>query len=344
MADTSSSQTGKASMKNMLTTFSVVVAVVLLVAILGFVFLRPRPTPIVGYVEVEEVRISGKVPGRITEYLVQEGQMVHIGDTLVRINTPEVEAKQLQAEAANKAAQAQLQKALVGARNETKEGARALWEKAKAGLTVAEKSFARVERLHQEGVISDQKYDEASAQLEAMRATEKAARSQYDMALNGAQKEDKMAAAALVDRASGAMTEVESYLSERALISPIDGTVSEIFPKVGELVGSGAPIMNVADQTKKTIIFTIREDMLDDIQVGQEITCVVPARSGREITAVITRIKDRGSYAQWKAAKPDQQIDYRNFEVVATVPTADAADLIAGMSIVWKDKKVTSGN
>lgn len=328
----------KFSIKNMLATFIVVVVILFVIALSGFVFLRPKSSPIVGYVEVEEVRISGKVPGRIVAYLVEEGATIHKGDTLVRINTPEVEAKKMQATAANKAAEAQLQKALIGARNETKEGALALWQKAKAGLSIAEKSFARVEKLYKEGVISNQKYDEVYAQLEVMRATEKAARSQYQMALNGAQQEDKMAAAALVDRATGALTEVDSYLSERTLIAPIDGTVSEIFPHVGELIGSGAPIMNIANQQKKRVIFTVREDLLGDVRIGQKIHCTVPALDHRAIIVEIRRIKDRGSYASWKATKPNQQIDYKNFEVVATVSAQDASDLIAGMSIVWSDK------
>lgn len=329
----------KFSIKNMLVTFVVVVVLILIVAISGFVFLKPKPAPIVGQVEVEEIRISGKVPGRITEYLVQEGQIVHKGDTLVRIYTPEVEAKKLQATAATRAAEAQLQKALVGARSETKQGAYALWQKAKAGLEIAEKSFARVEKLHSEGVVADQKYDEAYAQLQAMRATEMAARSQYEMAENGAQQEDKMAAAALVDRAGGAVSEVNSYLSEGALLSPIDATVSEIFPHVGELVGSGAPIMNLANEQKKRVVFTVREDLLTGVAVGEKIKCTVPALNNRQISLEIKRIKDRGSYAAWKAAKPNQQIDYRNFEVIAEIPESGGNGLIAGMTVVWNSKK-----
>ena len=95
-----------------------------------------------------------------------------------------------------------------------------MWQKAKAGLEVAEKSFERVERLYKEGVLPAQKYDEATAQLNAMRATERAARSQYDMAMNGAQREDKWAAQALVERAAGAISEVDAYLKEGALIAP----------------------------------------------------------------------------------------------------------------------------
>ena len=176
------------SKKSIIFGVGIVVVAMVLLALSGFIFFGEKEDIITGQVEVDEVRIAGKVPGRITEFLVSEGQSVHRGDTLVRIYSPEVLAKLEQAQAAKSAAEAQSQKAQAGARKEQKEGAYEMWQKAKAGLEVAEKSFERVERLYKEGVLPAQKYDEATAQLNAMRATERAARSQYDMAMNGAQR------------------------------------------------------------------------------------------------------------------------------------------------------------
>lgn len=325
-------------MNNMLIAFIIVITVIVLIALTGIIFMKPKPVPTVGQVEVEEIRISGKVPGRIVNYYVEEGQRVHIGDTLVRIHTPEIEAKRTQARAAQAAAAAQHQKALVGARTETKQAAYEMWQKAKAGLEIAEKSFARVQKLYEQEVIPAQKYDEAKAQLQAMQATERAAKSQYDMAVNGAQIEDKMAASALVARAGGAIQEVDSYLSEGVLLSPIDGIVSEIFPHKGELVGSGAPIMNLYDPTQQKVVFTIREDMLNNRRIGTIVRCNVPALKGRELQLRITKIKDLGTYAAWKVAKPSEQIDLRTFELTA-VPTElfSAEELLPGMSVVILD-------
>ena len=242
-------------------------------------------------------------------------------------------AKLEQAEAAKAAAEAQNQKALAGARKEQKEGAYELWQKAKAGLEVAEKSFARVERLHKEGVLPAQKYDEASAQLRAMQATERAARSQYDLAVNGAQREDKLAAAALVARASGAVSEVDAYLKEGALLSPIDGEVSEIYPHRGELVGTGAPIMTISDTSVVRVLFSVREDKLASIKKGSKLRGTIPALGGKAIEVVVTKMKDMGSYATWKATKPRGEHDLRTFEVT-TRPTSPVEGLLAGMTIV----------
>ena len=321
------------STKSIILGIGIIAILMVLIASAGFIFFGEKEDIITGQVEVDEIRIAGKVPGRIAEFLVEEGQSVKEGDTLVRIYSPEVLAKLEQAEAAKAAAEAQNQKAIAGARKEQKEGAYELWQKAKAGLEVAEKSFARVERLFKEGVVPAQKYDEVLAQLKAMQASERAARSQYDMAINGAQREDKMAAQALVARASGAISEVDAYMKESALLAPSAGTVSEIFPHKGELVGTGAPIMNIADYTATRVLCAVREDKLAKIKHGTKLKATVPALGDKAIELSVVKMKDMGSYATWKATKPRDEHDLRTFELTLK-PTASIEGLLPGMTIV----------
>ena len=321
------------STKSIILGIGIIAILMVLIASAGFIFFGEKEDIITGQVEVDEIRIAGKVPGRIAEFLVEEGQSVKEGDTLVRIYSPEVLAKLEQAEAAKAAAEAQNQKAIAGARKEQKEGAYELWQKAKAGLEVAEKSFARVERLFKEGVVPAQKYDEVLAQLKAMQATERAARSQYDMAINGAQREDKMAAQALVARASGAISEVDAYMKESALLAPSAGTVSEIFPHKGELVGTGAPIMNIADYTATRVLCAVREDKLAKIKHGSKLKATVPALGDKAIELSVVKIKDMGSYATWKATKPRDEHDLRTFELTLK-PTTSIEGLLPGMTVV----------
>ena len=321
------------STKSIILGIGIIAILMVLIASAGFIFFGEKEDIITGQVEVDEIRIAGKVPGRIAEFLVEEGQSVKEGDTLVRIYSPEVLAKLEQAEAAKAAAEAQNQKAIAGARKEQKEGAYELWQKAKAGLEVAEKSFARVERLFKEGVVPAQKYDEVLAQLKAMQATERAARSQYDMAINGAQREDKMAAQALVARASGAISEVDAYMKESALLAPSAGTVSEIFPHKGELVGTGAPIMNIADYTATRVLCAVREDKLAKIKHGSKLKATVPALRDKAIELSVVKMKDMGSYATWKATKPRDEHDLRTFELTLK-PTTSIEGLLPGMTVV----------
>ena len=321
------------STKSIILGIGIIAILMVLIASAGFIFFGEKEDIITGQVEVDEIRIAGKVPGRIAEFLVEEGQSVKEGDTLVRIYSPEVLAKLEQAEAAKAAAEAQNQKAIAGARKEQKEGAYELWQKAKAGLEVAEKSFARVEKLFKEGVVPAQKYDEVLAQLKAMQATERAARSQYDMAINGAQREDKMAAQALVARASGAISEVDAYMKESALLAPSAGTVSEIFPHKGELIGTGAPIMNIADYTATRVLCAGREDKLAKIKHGSKLKATVPALGDKAIELSVVKMKDMGSYATWKATKPRDEHDLRTFELTLK-PTTSIEGLLPGMTVV----------
>ena len=330
----------KYSINNMLLAFITFLGVVGLVALTGF-FLLTRPDDIImGQVEATQVRISGKVPGRIEAYRFSEGDKVKVGDTLVFLDTPEVLAKLQQAEAVRRAAEAQNAKAIKGARAQEIAGAYEMWQKAKAGLDIAQKSYTRVQNLFDKGVMSAQKRDEAEASYKAMAATEKAAKSQYDMAVDGARVEDKAAAAALVGQAAGAVAEVESYLKEAALVSPIDGEVSERFPEVGELVGTGAPIMNITDLNDMWVTFSIREDHLKNIKIGTELDAFIPALDNRPVKLKVYYMKDMGTYAAWKATKTNGQFDSKTFEVRAR-PMEKVADLRPGMSVI---KKLTIDN
>lgn len=328
------------SKSSMLLAFITFLGVVGLVALAGFFLLTPPDDIIMGQVEATQVRISGKVPGRIEAYRFGEGDKVKAGDTLVFLDTPEVLAKLQQAEAVRRAAEAQNAKAIKGARAQEIAGAYEMWQKAKAGLEIARKSYTRVQNLFDKGVMSAQKRDEAEANYKAMVATEKAAKSQYDMAVDGARTEDKAAAAALVQQAGGAVAEVESYLKEAALVSPIDGEVSERFPEVGELVGTGAPIMNIVDLNDMWVTFSIREDRLKDIKIGSEIDAFIPALDNRPVKLKVYYMKDMGTYAAWKATKTNGQFDSKTFEVRAR-PVEKVEDLRPGMSVV---KKLTIDN
>ena len=324
----------KSQNSNMLLAFLTLLGIVAIVALVGFFMLRKGPEIVQGQAEVTEYRVSSKVPGRILEFRVKEGQTVQAGDTLAILEAPDIQAKLEQARAAEAAAQAKNERALKGARHEQVQAAYEMWQKAQAGLTIAEKSYKRVKNLFDQGVMSAQKLDEVTAQRDAAAATEKAAKAQYDMARNGAEREDKAAAAALVERAKGAVAEVQSYIQETILTAQMPGEVSEIFPKVGELVGTGAPIMNVAVMEDMWVTFNVREDLLQGLGMGSEFEAYVPALD-RTIPLKVYYLKDLGTYAAWKATKTTGQFDLKTFEVRAT-PQEKVEGLRPGMSVILK--------
>ena len=320
--------------KRILLMVAVFTLAIVAIGLIGTLAFKSEPEVIQGYVEVSEYRVSSKVPGRVLELRVKEGDYVKVGDTLAILDAPDVKAKLAQAQSAESAATAMDQMANNGARREQINGAFALLQQAKAGLEIAQKSYNRVQRLYDEGVMSAQKRDEAFANYKALEAQVKAAQSQYEMAVNGARCEEKLAAAAQVNRAKGAVQEVSSYINETMQIAQKEGEVSDVFPKVGELIGTGSPIMNISILDDMWGTFNVREDQLNGMQVGSTITAFVPAFN-KDIEMKVYYIKDQGSYATWKATKANGQYDLKTFEVKAR-PIKPFEGLRPGMSLIIK--------
>lgn len=326
--------------KTLVSSFVILLAFIAVVAVIGYFVLTPDELILQGEVEANEIRVSGKVPGRVLELKVEEGQKVEKGQLLVLIDSPEIDAKTMQAMAAESAAQALSDKANKGTRKETIEGAKEQYERAKAASEYTKKTYDRMKNLYSKGVITAQKFDEVEAQYKAAVAQEKAALSQYEMAKNGAQQEDKNAALAQVNRAKGAVMEVNSYKDETRLLSPMSGEIVEIFPKVGELIGTGSPIMSIVDLNDVWVTFNIREDLLSKIKMGTVLTATVPAMNNREIKLKVNYIKAMASYATWKATKITDEYDTKTFEVKAK-PVEKINGLRPGMSIIvnWTKMK-----
>ena len=311
--------------------FAAIIAVVVIVGLFSF----PHEKDVIqGQVEVTEYRVSSKVAGRIVELRVKEGDFVRVGDTLAILDVPEVQAKMQQAQSAEEAAAALQQKTLNGTRQEQIRSAHSVLQQAQAGFDIAEKSYRRIQHLFDEGVMSAQKRDEAYAHYRAAEAQMRAAQSQYDMAVNGARREDKAAATAQVGRARGAVDEVDSYVRETVQTAQMEGEVTDVYPKLGELVGTGSPIMSIAVISDLYATFNVCEDELRGISVGSEITAFIPSFK-TEMKMRIYYLKDQGSYAVWKATKANGGYDLKTFEVKAR-PIDCPDGLRPGMSLVLK--------
>ena len=323
--------------KQSLIGVGVLIAVVVVLAVVGLIVLRPEPEVLMGEAEASEYRVSGKVPGRVVEFYVHEGDQVKAGDTLVFINSPEVSAKLEQAQAARSAASAQAGKAKKGARQQQITAAYQMWQKAQVGVDIAKKSLDRVQSLYDKKVVSAQKRDEVEAQYKAAVATANAAKSQYDMALEGAQQEDKEAALALVAQANGAIAEVQSYMGERYLTAPCDGEVVEIYPKRTELIGTGSPVMSIVDMSDMWFTFSVREDLLGNLKVGKVVEVTIPALGDGTYQARVTYLRAMASYATWRATKNNGQYDMKSFDV-RMVPVEEIPGLRPGMTAIIKSK------
>lgn len=322
--------------KTLMGAFAIVVVVVVLLAIAGFLFLNKPDEIIEGQADATAVRISGKLPGRVVDLYVEEGDMVKAGDTLVHIHSSLADAKLVQAMGMETAAKAMNRKVDAGTRSQIIQSAYDLWQQARSAESITKKTYDRMQTLYSEGVMSEQKRDEAKAAYDAAVAASSAAKSQYELAKQGAQSEDKESAAAMVDVAKGGVGEVQALLEDQYLTAPCDGQIDVVYPHVGELVSLGAPIMSLLKIQDKWITFNVREEYLQDMTLGKEIEVMIPALGRKETKAKIYYIRDLGSYATWHATKTTGDWDSKTFEVKAR-PTEQLPDLRPGMTVIYKD-------
>lgn len=317
---------------NVFGVIAALLGVVAVVSLISWFLLKDQPLILQGEADVTSYKASSKIAGRIDKMLVKQGQMVKKGELLYVLSTPEIDAKLRQAKAAQSAAGAQDMKAIAGARTQQIETALNMWQKAQAGLELAQKSYDRVKSLYEQGVIPAQKYDEAQANLAAMKATSSAAKAQYDMALDGTRSEDKAAAAALLEQASSVVMEVEIYASDACVYSPVDGEVSTVIASEGELVGSGYPVITILDMTDIWASFNVKETLMPRIQIGRKFMGYVPALD-KDVEFTVDYISPQADFATWSATRTQGGFDIRTFNVKA-VASSVVENFRPGMSVI----------
>jgi HlyD family secretion protein len=314
----------------------VVLALIALI-VLGIITLQkfatePRDAYLQGQMEARRVLVAGKVPGRVEQLFFREGDMVEKNAIVALISSPEIEAKKIQAQGALGAARAQANKARNGARSEDITALKAMAARAQDAANLAKNTYDRVQKLYNEGVLPLQKRDEAETQMKASQSAADAAKAQYNQAVAGARSEDKAAANALVMQAKGATAEVDAYLEETKIRSPISGEVSLKLAEEGEVVGSGMPVIAVTDLDDAWAVFHLREDMLKNVSKGKKFTMHIPALD-KDIEMEVSYIASVGDYATWRSSKESGGFDLKTFEVRLR-PTTKVENLRPGMSVL----------
>ena len=318
--------------KSLSIAFIIVLVAVLLFTAIGMILMRKQPLVLQGQVETTEIRISGKLPGRIDTFLVREGDWVKQGDTLVVINSPTIEAKYRQVDALEQVAVQQNKKIDAGTRRQIIATAQQLWNKTKSDLTLAKTTYDRILTLYKDSVVTSQRKDEVEAMYKAAVAAERAAYEQYQMAVDGAQSEDKASARSLVNAARSTVDEVTSLLMDARLTAPEDGQIATIFPKRGELVAPGTPIMNLVVMSDVHAVLNVREDLMPNFRIGGKLADV-PAIARKNVEFEVYYISPLGSFATWKSTKQTGSYDLQTFEIHAR-PTQTIDGLRPGMSVL----------
>ena len=310
--------------------------VVVVVVLAGLILAsRPGPDIVQAMADGDNITVSGKVTARVARLLVREGDHVSAGQLLFDLESPEVDAKQRQASAILDAARAQQSKAAEGTRREDIQAAEANWRRAGAAAELAQSTFRRTDTLFRQGVVTEQRYDEARAQARSAEQASAAARAQYDEALAGARRQDRDAANAQVRQAEGAVAEVQAARDELQGRAPIGGEVSKRLADVGELVPAGYPVFTLVNMDSLWVAMHLREDQFRGVRVGATFRGDIPALGLKDVPFAAYFIGPAGDFATWRATRQSAGYDVKSFEVRVR-PTRRVADLRPGMSVLFK--------
>ncbi|HET9032826.1 MAG TPA: efflux RND transporter periplasmic adaptor subunit [Dokdonella sp.] len=311
----------------------IVIALTVIVSGLWLAFRSPADV-IQGMADADSVKVSAKITARVSKLLVREGDRVDTGQVLFELDSPEVAAKQQQANALLDAARAQAGKAEQGARTEEIRAAESNWRRAVAGAELSRSTYRRVENLYREGVMSRQKRDEALAQERSSRELASAARAQYDLALAGARTEDKAAAEAQVRQAEGAVAEVHAAQAEIDGRAPIAGELGKRLADVGELVPAGYPVFTLVDIDRMWVSLNLREDQFGGIRIGQRLPGDIPALERKAVPFEVYFISPAGDFATWRSTRQSSGYDVKSFEVRVR-PLQPIKGFRPGMSVLF---------
>ena len=298
---------------------------------------EPQVITLQGQMQMQQTSIAAKVPGRIAKIMVTEGDKVTLGQQLIEMDSPEINAKIAQARAGKQMAQSQLDKAENGARPQEIAQAKAAWQANKAASDLAQNTYQRVNRLYEEGLMARQKRDEAYAQYLATQDQTEAARLQYDLALEGTRSEDKSAATAQVAQVDAQLDEALVAKEEANLKSPIAGIVDNVIVNAGEVIGQGVPLLTLVDTSDQWVVINVTESYLNQFAIGQTFTGTIPALSSadkpysKQFTVYAT--STLSDFATWRPTNNDDGFDVRTFEIKAR-PAKPDDRIRSGMSVV----------
>lgn len=329
-------------MKKLISFIGTLITLVIVVGLVAFIvwglYRASQPAPVYyqGQMEAHEVDIAPKISARISNVLVKEGDKIAEGDLIVEMHSPEVEAKYTQAQAMLLAAQAQQEKANSGIMPQEVAIAKLTHQQAVTAANLADITYKRLENLFVEGLVSEQKRDEARAAAKAAKDAANAAKAGYDLAQALPRSEDRTAADALTEQAAGGVAEVEAFRVETRLHSPVGGEVTNVYAKVGELSPQGVSVITVVDLDDQWVVLNVREDVLSRFNMGKQFKGKLPALDNRIETFTVYFVDVLPDFATWRATRQYQGFDARTFQIRAR-PAAPIAGARPGMSVIVTD-------
>ena len=318
---------------------AVLIVAVLFVAMIGlslWYLTRREPLVIQGEVQSRTFDMAARVDGRIGQIVVARSQDVSQGAPLIRIDNPELLAKERQSEAAQLVAEADLARVRAGFRAETIATRKAEVERAEADLTLAQKTFDRTRQLVVTHDSPQSQFDKDRAGLTLAERTLDQARLAYNEAVAGFTREDLNIALAKVESAKADVETLKALVDQMVVVAPADSQVFRIPVEDGEFVLPGVPLISLIDPKDMWVQF----DLLRGLRQGSKFDVRVPALGDRIVELEVRVIAAKGEYTGWRATRASGDFDLRTFEVRA-YPTQPVPGLRPGMSVFtdWAERR-----
>ena len=249
-----------------------------------------------GTIEATEVEVGSKLPGRIAQLFVKEGDTVQANQIIASLDMAEIEAEVAQQQAALARTEAQLKEQVAGSRVEEIEEARANLRQAEDNLKLAKDDWDRFDNLFKEGAISAQERDRAKNKVEVAISQVKAARERYQMIRIGPRPEVIEAARHERDRAKAALGAAQVRLRDGTILAPLAGIVLTKRAEQGEIINPGFPIVVLIDPDDLWLRVYIPESEIGLVKLGQLASIAVDSFPKRKFEGKVIEISSKAEF------------------------------------------------
>ena len=278
-------------------------ALLLAVVVYVFVYLHRAPEEgragavrISGNVELTEVQVSFKVPGRLLSRLVDEGALVKRYETVARLEDAELQDALRLAQADADAAAATLAELEAGSRREEIGQGEALLARAEAEAVRSASEYDREVALYAREVIPKRELDASRAANDEARASVRERRQALRLLQKGARRERIDEARARLKGAQARVSIARERLSYATLVSPLSGVVLSKSVEPGEQVAAGTPVITLGDMEHCWLKGYLPETELGRVKLGQRARVTTDSHPGRVFQGTVSFISSEAEF------------------------------------------------
>ena len=241
----------------------------------------------------DEANIASKISARVSEISVDIGSNVNQGDTIIKLDTADLQAQVDQAQAAVNTAKASLANATNSTRPEQIAQAQAALDNATESYQVVKKNYDRTKTLVDAEANTQQQLESAEQQLVAAEAQQKSAQEQLNMLKNGATETSIDVYKAQVEQAEAALKTAQTALNNGTITAPISGVVNSKNINVGEMASSNTTLLSISNSSALYVNAYAPLDIVNDLKEGQDVVIKVSEVENTEFQGKIAVINSK---------------------------------------------------